>query len=111
MALMNPIHFKPSIKSKLTSITTIILISIPTSCLAYNNQLSNAFRTGILPILFDIGRVIFICSVVYGSYYIIRRQYPEGSERIKYAAIGYIILRLTDAFVNLVDNIANNIKF
>lgn len=91
--------------------TTFLLINIPTYCFAYNNELSRAFKIGILPILFDIGRIIFWCSVVYGTYHIIRRQYPEGSDRIKWAAIGYICLRLTNGFTELVDNIANNIKF
>lgn len=89
----------------------IFLFSTPTLCYGYNNELSNAFRIGIMPILYDIGKIIFMCSVVYGTFYIIRKQYPEGSERIKYAAIGYIVLRLTDGFCQLVDQIANNITF
>ena len=100
------------LKKKIIKLFPVVFnLLTPTVCLAYNNELSNAFRTGIMPILYDIGRVIFWCSTVYGTYYIIRKQYPEGSERIKYAAIGYIVLRLTDGFCQLVDNIANNIKF
>ena len=98
-------------KKNIIEFFVIFLFFTPTLCYGYNNELSNAFRVGIMPILYDIGRVIFWCSIVYGTYFIIRKNYPEGSERIKLAAVGYIILRLTDGFCQLVDQIANNITF
>ena len=64
-----------------------------------------------MPILIDIGKVIFSCSVVYGAYYIMRKQFVIGIDSIKWAAIGYIALRLTQGFTNLVDSIANGLKF
>jgi hypothetical protein len=79
--------------------------------LGYNNEISNAFKAGIMPVMYDIGKVIFWCSSVYGVYYIIRRNYREGVDRLKWATIGYICLRLLDAFTKLVDVIVNNITF
>jgi len=99
-------------KKILTS--TIFITSIfifPSIGICYNNELSTAFNSGIMPILIDIGKVIFSCSVVYGAYYIMRKQFVIGIDSIKWAAIGYIALRLTQGFTNLVDSIANGLKF
>jgi len=96
-------------------ITSTIFISsifiFPSMGFCYNNELSTAFNNGIMPILIDIGKVIFSCSVVYGSYYIMRKQYVVGIDSIKWAAIGFISLRLCQGFTNLVDSIANGLKF
>lgn len=70
----------------------------------------SSFNSSIMPIFMEIGVVLFKCSVIYGIYRIIRSQYTQGVTQIKWAAIGYISLRLTDAFVVLVDNIAKNMK-
>lgn len=73
--------------------------------------IANAFDNSIMPIFYEIGTVLFKCCIVYGVYYIIRMQYTQGVERIKWAVIGYISLRLTDSFIQLIDNIAKNMKF
>ena len=99
-------------KKILTS--TIFITSIfifPSIGICYNNELSTAFNSGIMPILIDIGKVIFSCCVVFGAYYIMRKQFVIGIDSIKWAAIGYIALRLTQGFTNLVDSIANGLKF
>jgi len=90
-------------------ITSMLIFPVYGFC--YNNELSTAFNSGIMPILIDIGKIIFSCSVVYGAFYIMRKQYVVGVDSIKWAAIGYIALRLTQGFTSLVDNIASNLKF
>lgn len=87
------------------------ILAFPQLAFAYNDELSNAFIKNILPIFWDIGKVIFICSVVYGTYYIMRRNYNEGIERIKMASIGYVAMRMTSCFIDLIDKIADGIKF
>jgi len=72
--------------------------------------LYDAFRSGIAPIFADIAKTLFWCSTVYGAYYVIQMRYTEGINRIKYAAIGYIIFRMADNFLVLVDRIADNMK-
>lgn len=77
-------------------------------------MISEAFRKAVLPYLLDFGKVVFWCSTIYGIYFLIRRQVSEGTDRIKWAALGYICLRLINAFTNLVDSIGeqmSNIKF
>ena len=76
-----------------------------------NVGIAQAFDTSVMPIFMEIGVVLFKCCVVYGIYFLIRMQYTEGVNRIKYAVLGYIILRMTDSFVDLVDQIARNIRF
>lgn len=73
--------------------------------------LYNAFQTSIAPLFYDIGKTLFWCSVAYGGYHIIQMRYTEGINRIKWAAIGWIILRMTDQFLQLTDKVANNMKF
>lgn len=73
--------------------------------------LYNAFRESIVPIFADIAQILFWCSVVYGAYYVMQMRYSEGINRIKYAMIGYIVFKMADGFMRLVDNIANNMKF
>jgi hypothetical protein len=75
-----------------------------------NIGLYDAFRTSISPILFDVGKTLVWCSVAYGTYYVIQMRFTEGINRIKWALIGYIILRTTDAFMTITDTIANNIS-
>jgi len=99
-------------KKIITSTIFITSMLILPSCgYSYNNELSNAFNTGIMPILIDIGKVISQCSIVYGSYYIMRKQFQIGVDSIKWSAIGYIALKLTHSFTQLVDNIASTMKF
>ena len=40
-----------------------------------------------------------------------RKNYIVGCDTIKWAAIGYIALRLTQGFTSLVDSVANGLKF
>ena len=75
-----------------------------------NIGLFDAFRVSIIPIFMEIGKVLLYVSVFYGAYHIIRSQYQRGVDKIKWAAIGYIILQMTDAFVKIVDNIAKNMS-
>ena len=76
-----------------------------------NIGLDTAFRNNIMPIFYEVGKIIAYVSVTYGAYYLIRMKYAEGANRIKWAAVGYICLRLTEDFIDLVDSIANNINF
>lgn len=75
-----------------------------------NLGLYSAFKTSITPILFETGKLLAWCSISYGTYYIIQMRYTEGINRIKWAMIGYIVLRMTDSFMTLTDNIATNIS-
>jgi hypothetical protein len=72
--------------------------------------ISGAFNEHIMPIMIDIGRTIFMCTVAYATYYLMRKQYREGVERIKAAAIGYICLSGMNLFIRIVDQIAGSIK-
>lgn len=72
--------------------------------------LFSAFRSSIVPIFMEIGKVLLYVSVFYGAYHIIRSQYTKGVEKIKWAAIGYIMLQMTDAFVSIIDKIAQNMR-
>lgn len=74
----------------------------------YDYIISNTFRTNLMPIVWDIGKTILWVSIPGGFYLIMRRNHKEGWERIKWACIGYIGLKFTDTFVNIVDKIANN---
>jgi len=67
--------------------------------------ISEAFIKHGMPIMFDIGKTIFYCTSTYGTYYIMRKQYGEGIERAKAAAIGYICLRSINLFTDIVDKI------
>lgn len=89
----------------------VMIINIITQIVLNNmtNTFSQAFDISIMPILSDIGKVIFKVSVVGGIYLIIRQNAPKGIERIKYAAIGYVALNAMDLFINIVDNIGKNI--
>lgn len=69
------------------------------------------FKTSITPIFYEIGKLLTWCSISYGAYYVIQMRYSEGVNRIKWAAIGYIVLRMTDSFMTLIDNIADNMSF
>jgi len=73
--------------------------------------LYDAFKNSIAPIIFEIGKTLTWCSVVYGTYYIIQMRYTEGVNRIKWACVGYIVLRMTDSFMVLVEKVANNVHF
>ena len=72
--------------------------------------LYDAFKSSITPIFFEIGKLLSWCSISYGTYYVIQMRYTEGINRIKWAMIGYIILRMTDSFMTLTDSIATNIS-
>ena len=74
-------------------------------------MISQPFVINIMPIFYDIGKIMVYCCVAYGSYYLIRGQYAEGVNRIKWAGIGYICLRMTESFVKWVDTVASGIKF
>lgn len=74
-----------------------------------NLGLYDAFSSAIAPIFFEIGKLIAYCSISYGTYYVIQMRYTEGINRIKWAMIGYVILRMTDSFMTLTDNVANNV--
>lgn len=78
---------------------------------AQNIGLYDAFRVSIIPIFADIAQILFWCSVVYGAYYVMQMRYSEGVNRIKYAMIGYIVFKMADGFMKLVDNIAQNMQF
>ncbi len=71
--------------------------------------LYDAFRTSITPIFFEIGKTLAWCSASYGTYYVIQMRYTEGINRIKWAMMGYVCLRMTDAFMLLTDKVATNI--
>jgi hypothetical protein len=73
--------------------------------------IDQAFSTSIMPIFIEIGTIIFRCSVVYGVYHVMRMQFTQGINQIKWAVIGYISLKMIDAFTILVDRVANNIHF
>lgn len=75
----------------------------------YKMVISETFKENGLPIMIDIGKTIFYCTATYATYYIMRKQYREGMERVKASAIGYICLRWMDTFVTIVDKVANNI--
>lgn len=70
-------------------------------------MISDEFAKSVMPILFDIGKTIFMCTSVYATYYIMRKQYGEGVERAKAAAIGYICMRSIDKFIDIVDKVTS----
>lgn len=73
-----------------------------------NYIISETFKANMMPIMIDIGKTIFYCTTAYATYYIMRKQYREGVDRIKASAIGYICLRWMDTFVMIVDKVAGN---
>ena len=73
--------------------------------------LANAFESSILPIFFDFGKCLFYVSIISGVYMLIRGNGSESIKKIKTSIIGYVAMRCTIAFVNLVDRIADTIKF
>lgn len=83
--------------------------AVPVMVKPQQKTVAESFRATGLPVLYDIGKVIFWCSSVYGFYYIIRKNIKEGSARVKWAAIGYILLRCLETFTRLVDNIATSL--
>lgn len=74
-------------------------------------MLSKAFIDNFLPILYDLGKVVFWVSAIGGLYLVMRTQITEGIERLRAAALGYIGLRLLTGFVELVDKITSGIHF
>lgn len=73
--------------------------------------LSQVFETAILPLCFDMGKCMFYITIISGVYVLIRGNVHESIKKIKTATIGYVILRCVVSFVNLVDRIADTIKF
>lgn len=72
--------------------------------------ISQTFNQHLMPIMIDIGRTIFMCTTAYATYYLMRKQYREGVERIKAAAIGYICLSGMNLFIRIVDQVASSVK-
>lgn len=73
--------------------------------------LSIAFEECLLPLAFDAGRCLFYLTIISGVYVLIRGNASEAIKKIKMSTTGYVILRCVVAFVNLVDRIADGIKF
>jgi hypothetical protein len=73
--------------------------------------LAQAFKTAIMPIMYDIGQVLFFCAVLLGGYLWIQGRSSDAIRRIRDACYGYIFIRLSEQFINLIDKIAESIKF
>lgn len=73
--------------------------------------LAKVFEDCLLPIAFEMGKCLFYLTIVSGVYVLIRGNASESIKKIKTATIGYVMLRCVVAFVNLVDRIADTIKF
>lgn len=68
-----------------------------------DGPITNAFMKAGMPILYDLGTVIFICTCTFGFYAIIRKQVKQGVERLKWAAVGFIGLKSLELFIKLVN--------
>lgn len=71
-----------------------------------DNMISRAFESGIMPVMYDIGKTLLIIGLFQGSYYIMRTDRKNGIDKIKYATTGYIMLKFINWFILLVDRIA-----
>lgn len=69
-------------------------------------MISSAFQAGIMPVMFDIGKTLLMIGLFQGSYYIMRADRKGGIDKIKYATMGYIMLKFINWFIALVDMIA-----
>ena len=100
---------------RLTSVLTVAITIYMITFSQYNSvaasPISTPFRKNVLPLFFDFGKVVFWCTTVYGCYYLMRRQVNEGADRIKWAALGYIALRMINSFTDLVDAVADSMQF
>lgn len=70
-------------------------------------MISRAFESGIMPVMYDIGKTLLIIGLFQGSYYIMRTDRKNGIDKIKYATTGYIMLKFINWFILLVDKIAS----
>lgn len=65
--------------------------------------ISSTFQKSIMPYAVDIGKVILTCSFIYAAYSLMRKQHAEGVERIKWAMIGYAVLKGIGVFLKITD--------
>lgn len=68
-----------------------------------DGPITNAFMKAGMPILYDLGTVIFVVTCTFGFYAIIRKQVKQGVERLKWAAVGFIGLKSLELFIKLVN--------
>lgn len=73
--------------------------------------LAKLFEECLLPIAFEMGKCLFYLTIISGVYVLIRGNTSDSIKKIKTSTIGYVMLRCVVGFVNLVDRIADTIKF
>lgn len=73
------------------------------------NILTNKFNVILMPYINDFFRLMLKIFIMQGAFYIMKKDRKEGIDKIKYAGIGYCVLKFTDIFVGIIDQIAGSI--
>jgi hypothetical protein len=63
-----------------------------------------------LPFFYDIGKIILLFCVVQGVYLFMRSDPKACLNKVKFAIIGYLILRLVSVGLVMIDAIATSIE-
>lgn len=86
--------------------TPVVLANIQSS-----NVIFQPLHSAFMPYVWDCAKVLLYYGVIQGVYFIMRADTKQATTKIKYASMGYIMIRFIDVFVRLVDTVANNMKF
>lgn len=86
--------------------TPVVLANIQSS-----NVIFQPLHTAFMPYIWDCAKVLLYVGVIQGVYYIMRADTKQATNKIKYASMGYILIRFIDVFVSLVDTVASSMNF
>ena len=72
------------------------------------NIISSTFDSSIMPYVYDFFKLMLKIGMVQGAFYVMKMDKKMGIDKVKYAVIGYTMLKFTDVFIKIIDQIAIN---
>lgn len=68
-------------------------------------------HSAFMPYVWECAKIMLYVGCIQGAYYLMRADTKQSVTKIKYASMGYVLIRFIDVFVRLVDSVATNMNF
>lgn len=92
-----------------TALSTMFSTPTTLGAVVASTTFSKMFEEVLLPLVLDIGTVLFQVGCIGGIYLIMRADAKGGTTKIKWAMVGYAMLKLLTVFTTMIDRIIANI--
>ena len=93
------------------SIASVISTPIALIVESTKGVIFEPLHSAFMPYVWECAKIMLYVGCIQGAYFLMRADTKQSVDKIKFASMGYILIRFIDVFVRLVDSVATNMKF